>query len=80
MAKMWTSGGEEQKHLEKLFREKKSQLCYDCALTVQNQYPLFQGFSAAVFRKHWNLTKQMFNTSKLSKNYIVSFYVQILMF
>jgi len=74
MGKMWTSAGDEQKFLEKLFRDKKIN-CTMKPATVQSQYPLFQGFSAAVFRKHWGLTKQMFDTCKHS-----SIYEYIIMF
>lgn len=75
MAKTWKFDGEEQKYLETLFSKKKVNGSMKPS-TVQSQHPLFQGFSPAVFRKHWGQTKQMFNTScKRSNSFIVRIYV-----
>lgn len=63
MNKMWTSKGEEQKLLEKLFREKEVNATMKPS-EVQRKHQLFHGFTAAVFRKHWNSTKLMFTAGK----------------
>lgn len=63
MNKMWKGDGEEQKQLEKLFREKEVN-CTMKPSDVQKKYPLFHGFTTHVFRKHWNATKLMFSKLK----------------
>lgn len=61
--KMWTSNGEEQKMLEKLFLDKHVSY-YMKPSEVQKKYPKFQGFASAVFRKNWNKTKEMFHPTR----------------
>lgn len=62
MNKMWKNDGEEQKQLEKMLREKEVNVTMKPS-EVQRKYPVFHGFTAAVFRKHWNATKAMFATT-----------------
>lgn len=67
MSKMWRGNGEEQKFLEKLFQEKEVNSMMKPSV-VQQKYPKFKGFTSAVFRKHFNKTKLMFDpTRKLNK-------------
>lgn len=56
MSKIWKSDGPESKYLENLFRCKKLN-AYSKPATVQNKYPIFAGFSGAVFRKNFALAK-----------------------
>lgn len=55
--KTWKSDGPETKHLEKLLRDGKV-TANSKPSDVQRKYPIFNGFSAAVFRKHWALAKE----------------------
>lgn len=54
--KIWKKDGAETKYLGNLFREKKIDLNAKPG-TVQNKYPIFNGFSGAVFRKNFALAK-----------------------
>lgn len=56
MSKIWKSDGKESKYLEKLFREKNLNANSKPA-AAQKKYPLFDGFSAAVFRKNFAFAK-----------------------
>lgn len=56
MPKTWRSDGPETKQLEKLFREGKLNVNSKPA-EVQKTYPIFYGFSGAVFRKNFCLAK-----------------------
>lgn len=60
MSKVWKADGPEQKYLEKLFRDKTVKPDMKPS-AVQKAYPIFHGFSAMVFRKHWGATKQMYD-------------------
>lgn len=57
---MWKSDGTEQKFLEKLFREKLITVDMKPG-DVQKRFSMFRSHSAPVFRKHFTLTRQMFN-------------------
>lgn len=59
MGKMWAANGDEQLYLEKLFVDKKVDDTMKPS-EVQKKYSIFDGFTAAVFRRHWNTTKKMF--------------------
>lgn len=72
MNKMWKNDGEEQAHLEKLFREKDVNSSMKPS-EVQKKYPIFHGFTAHVFRKHWNATKLMFAKNSELKNLVSTF-------
>lgn len=61
MPKYWMSDGDEQKLLEKLLRDGTISPSMRPS-EVQPKYTLFDGFSANVFRKHWNLTKKKLNS------------------
>lgn len=63
MNKMWTAKGSEQKFLEQLFKDKTINYTMKPSV-VQQRYPTFQGFSSAVFRKHFNHTKLMFDPAR----------------
>lgn len=54
---MWKSHGPETKQLEKLFREGKISATAKPS-DIQKKYPIFNGFSAAVFRKHFGLARE----------------------
>ena len=56
MSKIWRTDGPETKYLEKLFRDRNINSSVRPA-SVQGKYPIFQDFSAAVFRKNFNLAK-----------------------
>lgn len=58
MSKVWRTNGAEAKYLENLFREKKIGVNAKPG-TVQNKYPMFNGFSAAVFRKNFSCKTKM---------------------
>lgn len=60
MAKTWKSDGPEQKYLERLFREKQISYIMRPGF-IQKKYPIFNGFSAPVFRKHFSQAKQFFD-------------------
>lgn len=57
---MWKSDGAEQKFLERLFREKQISSTMRPGV-VQKKYPIFNGFSAPVFRKHFSQGRQFFD-------------------
>lgn len=59
--KYWKHDGKEQAFLEQLLKD-ATVLHSDTPAEVQDTYSIFDGFSRDVFRKHWNLTKQKFNT------------------
>jgi len=60
MPKFWKSDGKEQKYLENLFRDEMINASMKPS-DVQQKYPIFNGFSSAVFRQHWSKTKRMFD-------------------
>lgn len=60
MPKMWTVNCKEQKYLEKLLRDNEIHVGMKPS-EIQRKYPIFGGFTQAVFRKHWNKTKMKFD-------------------
>lgn len=65
MARFWKQNGKEQKYLETLFHSNEVH-CDMRPSIVQNKYDIFKKFSSSVFRKHWQLTKKLFETEGIS--------------